>query len=1014
MNRGIRLAISGLLILTMLGVLLIIQTNSRSSILVKEAVFVGGSALLLIAGAVMLGAGGVIACRRVSLPMVLSFILLLAWLVFRHFGGVQSVNGTKYLYGLLALGGLAFVIACFLDSRSRNLIIWVLVTAAALISLYSILQRGHSFFSWDAGITQSARSSGTMGNANLLGSFSMAMIPVGTGFLLGRRRLLKFRIPSAVVYALLCLGAVLSSKTRGSLLGIAALAVAVPFVPSFRRDRKRLAALLLLLLALLGVSVLALRNRVEELADMEQGTLQVRNLIWSGSFRMWLGNPVLGYGPGSFQIVFPGFRDPEYFLLGVSHNTLHAHCEYLELLGDSGLVGFLLWGALAAAVVVTVRKGRGGQGEDGEGDGGLLDDDGWTFLGISGGIVALLAEALVSVALRWPPSAFLMALLTGLLLACIPFRPCRPSAVARFGASAAMAGTALFLLITALPEYSASMRAGKQLFRGKDIFLTSIQQGVDNAVSAAMEWSSSGSPEAADRALSYYNGARHMADSSLKWCLMCVETDPNELGGWYALGSAYVSSARLYQQVTPPLTAICRQRGIDAEDDELAMEYMEAGLAAYDSLARRAPDYAEIHNNLALVWLNLGNADSALAHMRRAWDLHAHSRVAYADKIRILNCITRSADGVYLKWMCSLFSLNRVLEGGVAETVFRNVHDPAVFDFGATLYGFPGLEDSLAAELKGMLVSSGRPELEQITEIVDLQLDHMEEGLRLAGMYGSGDTAGVMEVLVGIDGEVLEHLPVHHALYGIILARRGEPEGMELIERTMRDIFYNGIDELTYYPVSVVHMMEIMNDAVTSTGMETTDERRLLHRHLNSILTMDRRIFEVVVFLGSSDALEASTQRFQESYRAIWEELGGPMYSYMEYSLQDIEPPLMAPEGMLQENWMRLREHVSADTLDADRILAEIEWLFILYSASFSGIPHYSSMQSATVVNMLADARERLAGVLGENETQYRLGLMFSRLYESRMLDVQGEFFGYIEALRGDLTVGRITRPDLP
>jgi len=1010
-----RHALNGLLILTMLGVLLIIQTNSRSSILVKEAVFVGGSAVLLLAGAVILGVRGVIACRRISFAMVLAFVLLLAWLVFRHFGGVQSVNGTKYLYGFLALGGLAFVIAGFVDSGSRNLIIWVLLTAAAVISVYSILQSlGLNIFSWDASITHSSRSSGTMGNANLLGSFSMVMIPVGTGFLLGRHRLSKFRIPAAGVFALLCLFAVVSSKTRGSLLGIAVLAVSVPLIPALRRDRKRLAAILLLLLVLLGLSVVVLWNRVEELTQMERGTLQVRNLIWSGSLRMWLGNPVLGYGPGSFQIVFPGYRNPDYFLLGVSHNTLHAHCEYLEILGDSGLVGLLLWGFLAVSVMTAVRKGRRGNAEDGGGEGKLIDAEGWMFLGIAGGILALLAEALVSVALRWPPSAFMMALLTGLLLACIPFRPCRPSAAVRYGVSAAMAGAAVFLFVTAMPKYCASMRAGKELFRGKDIFLTSIQQDVDNAVSAAMEWNSRDRTEAADMAINYYSRARQLADSSLKWCRMCVETDPDELGGWYALGSAYVSSSRLYQQISPPLTVICRQRGIEVEDEELALEYINASLAAYDSLRRRAPDYAEIHNNLALVWLNLGNADSALAHMRRAWDLHAHSRAAYADKIRILNCITRSPDGVYLKWLCNIYSLERVLEGGVSETVYGNISGPAVFDFGTTLYGFPGLEDSLAAELKGLLVSSGRTELARMTEIVDLQLARLEEGAELAGMYLRDDTAAVMDVLRGMDREVMRHLPVHSALYGIILAERGDPAGIDLTLGTFRYIFHNGIDDLLYFPVDAVTMMEVMNEAIAATGIDTQDERLLLYRHLSSLLELDRRIFEVVVFMESSMTLEEAYRGVRDRYGYIWEEIGGPMYSYMEYNRLDTVPPLMAPEGILHRNWTDLSGIVAADTMDADRLLMEMEWLFIFYSASFAGVPHYSSMQSAAVVNMLADDRDRLTVILGENETQYRVGLMFGMLEEARLLNVQGEFRGYIESLRGDLTLGRITRPDLP
>jgi O-antigen ligase len=326
----------------------------------------------------------------------------------------------------------------------------VLVVSTALLSVYALLQSiGVIIFSWDAGLTQSARSSGTMGNANLLGSFSMAMIPVGAGFLLSRLGLSRLRYLSAGIYTFLCTGALLASKTRGSLLGIAVLLVAIPLVPSIRRNRKRLFVLLIALLVLMGISVIALSNRIEELGDTSEGTLQVRKLIWSGSLSMWLSNPVLGYGPGSFQIVFPEFRDPDYFLLGVSHNTLHAHCEYIEILVDGGIIGLLLWSSLAASVFLIVRRNRRSvfPGDDGTGwNGGQ-----WTALGLAGGILALLAEALVSVALRWPPSALLLALFTGLLLACIPLESITFRGLKRYGQVIMMTGAAVFLALVALP-----------------------------------------------------------------------------------------------------------------------------------------------------------------------------------------------------------------------------------------------------------------------------------------------------------------------------------------------------------------------------------------------------------------------------------------------------------------------------------------------------------------------------------------------------------------------------------
>ncbi|MEN8209599.1 MAG: O-antigen ligase family protein, partial [Candidatus Fermentibacteria bacterium] len=360
-----RTLIQIIVILTILASLFLVHTNSRSSILIKEVIYVGGTALALLAAALGILIEGRIPSARLSRSLIVSFALLIIWMIFRHYSGIQSVNAIKYMYSTVALGGLAFLIAATFTENARDALLWILVGAASVLSLYAVLQSmGIIIFKWDAGLTLAARSSGTMGNANLLGSFSMAMLPVGAGFILSRSKLSRFRIVSAAAFALLCTSAMLASKTRGSLIGLFAVAVFLLFVPFIRKSARIFLPLLLVFLILIGGSVLFLGNRMDELTSTETGTLQVRKLIWSSTLSMVLSNPVLGYGPGSFQIVFPQFRNPDYFLLGVSHNTLHAHCEYLEILVDTGIIGLLLWLSIAYFIFRIVYRKRNSDNHD--------------------------------------------------------------------------------------------------------------------------------------------------------------------------------------------------------------------------------------------------------------------------------------------------------------------------------------------------------------------------------------------------------------------------------------------------------------------------------------------------------------------------------------------------------------------------------------------------------------------------------------------------------------------------
>jgi O-antigen ligase len=68
-------------------------------------------------------------------------------------------------------------------------------------------------------------------------------------------------------------------------------------------------------------------------------TGRVRLVMWNGVLKALKENPILGYGIGTYQLVFPKFRNPDYHRMGVSHNTTHAHSDFLETFFDIGLVG---------------------------------------------------------------------------------------------------------------------------------------------------------------------------------------------------------------------------------------------------------------------------------------------------------------------------------------------------------------------------------------------------------------------------------------------------------------------------------------------------------------------------------------------------------------------------------------------------------------------------------------------------------------------------------------------------
>ncbi|MBN1900702.1 tetratricopeptide repeat protein [Candidatus Sumerlaeota bacterium] len=97
-------------------------------------------------------------------------------------------------------------------------------------------------------------------------------------------------------------------------------------------------------------------------------SMESRAIIWKGARDMFLYGPgpdnwyelpekpplnlrslLIGCGPGSFRLIFPRYRNPDYFLHDISHVTLFSHNRFLDLLAETGLVGFLSYMFLLCA-----------------------------------------------------------------------------------------------------------------------------------------------------------------------------------------------------------------------------------------------------------------------------------------------------------------------------------------------------------------------------------------------------------------------------------------------------------------------------------------------------------------------------------------------------------------------------------------------------------------------------------------------------------------------------------------
>jgi O-antigen ligase len=929
--------------LTMLAVLSLVQTNSRTSILIKETSYVAGAALLAL-GVLAAGISGRLRfAPRLGAAQLLPLLAVL--LIGPAFMAVGAGSvGTPYAsVSLLALSTMAVALALLADRRTRDRLVALLLAAGGLVCIYALLQWwGIEVFEWDRSLARSGRVSGSLGNPNLMGSLAAALPPLAVGYAVYRRARPAVLIGASAAAVLLCGLAIVASGTRGSLLGLGA-GFGVLAVLMYRRiGRRRAAAVVLILVAGAVLAFLPMRARLGELAGGEGGTLTVRRVIWSGAARAFLQRPVLGWGPGSFQKVFPAFRDPHYHTMGVSHNTLHAHCEYLELLMDSGIAGALLWAALVAAIAVRRRRLGG------------LDALG---AGILAAIAALLTEALVSVALRWPPSAMLLALLSG--LAMVPARGSGERWVRVRRPAALLALVPAGLLAASLPMYADAMRSGRLLFAGKDRNLARSEPAMNRAYAQAASWASGGDAAAGEAALRRWDEAVVRAEAAIELCEECVEVNPNDLGGWYALGSSYLTRAILASPSQAPMRELLRQRRGWSPDSLGEARMTRRALEAYRRLMELAPNYAEVHNNMALVHTRLDQLDSAMVYMRNAYGLHGHRRFDYFQQVSSLGPVLESDDAwwIFLAQEASLRSGKIGRDRSRRESVMRSLFWSAGGLFGR----YPERADSLARLAAGAIGGGGITLEGRGLEEVLLDLAYRERlAVRLEERLEAGDTAGVLASLDSLPEAVYPSRDI-----SLVRARAAAPSSADLaaamaehLHFTMRGLRVH----LGRMPMGTDQIAGLFRAAVASP--EEPGWWVPARSGLVGLLYLDAEMANVN-HLAHSEFPRSTRDSVAQLLEERWRGLGGPRFcagTGRSPAPWTAGGALGALTGAL-DSLAALPDSTGAIPGEAD--LARIETAYLVLSTQMWRGPYMSQAQMDSVMGWAAPSVARLADSLG-------------------------------------------------
>ncbi len=340
---------------------------------------------------------------------------------------------------LLVYGWFFFLILNNLH-RQESLHILVAVTLGvgtllALYALYQFFSGSNRVFALARPEAYAGRGSGTFICPNHLAGYLEMLLPVALSLVFVSRQRALGRIFSGYAALMIFVGLIVSVSRGGYVAG--GLAVLFLLGVLLRRRIHRRAILIgLAVLALLAGGFAYKAQDIQRrfrlaLVPGQLHNVLVRLDLWKAAGQMWLDHPWVGVGPAHFDVRFPKYR-PE----SLQTRPYWVHNDYLNVLADWGLVGFVLVGGAAGTLLgAGLRAWRFVRRE-----GNTLvvkpSDRAAMVLGSGAGLLAISLHSFVDFNLQIPANAMLAVLLAAILTSHLRFTSNRywlnPGLVGRF------------------------------------------------------------------------------------------------------------------------------------------------------------------------------------------------------------------------------------------------------------------------------------------------------------------------------------------------------------------------------------------------------------------------------------------------------------------------------------------------------------------------------------------------------------------------------------------------------
>ena len=302
-------------------------------------------------------------------PITIIFIVQLCWIFVTSITSELPLVSFKFL-----LTKLWFIIPIyffgytfFKNEKNIYWFIWLYIASLAIVVLYTLTN--HAMYGFDEETGHWVMWPFFKDHTSY-GAILALIYPILFGFLFGRKNSALVQITLVFLIVLFGFG-IIMSYTRAAWLSLLA-ALIIYLLIRFKVRFKYLMALggvVLVYVALSWTQILhsleknnaehATENMDERIESMANITTDASNLErlnrWSCAVRMWEQRPILGWGPGTYAMVYAPFQlaSGMSIISTNSGNRGNAHSEYLGPLSEQGLPGMILMIVLVGYIIYT-------------------------------------------------------------------------------------------------------------------------------------------------------------------------------------------------------------------------------------------------------------------------------------------------------------------------------------------------------------------------------------------------------------------------------------------------------------------------------------------------------------------------------------------------------------------------------------------------------------------------------------------------------------------------------------